>query len=45
VGVTRISRLAAKNPALIAGDGLHPSGKMYSMWAGLALPEVVEMLK
>lgn len=31
--VTDISRLAASNPALIAVDGLHPSGEQYRMWA------------
>lgn len=43
--VTPASRQAVADPALIADDGLHPSGKMYSMWAGLALPEVMEILE
>ena len=30
--------------SLIAGDGLHPSGKMYKMWAEEALPVAVESL-
>jgi lysophospholipase L1-like esterase len=38
VDVTPISRQAAVDSALIAGDGLHPSGKMYAEWARLALP-------
>ena len=38
VDVTPISRQAAVDAALIAGDGLHPSGKMYAEWARLALP-------
>jgi lysophospholipase L1-like esterase len=38
VDVTPISRQAAVDGALIAGDGLHPSGKMYTEWARLALP-------
>ncbi len=44
VDVTPISRQAATDAALIASDGLHPSGKMYAAWARLALPVVGEML-
>ena len=33
VDVTSISRRAVSNPSLIAPDGLHPSGKMYAIWA------------
>ncbi|MCL4869599.1 MAG: SGNH/GDSL hydrolase family protein [Anaerolineae bacterium] len=36
IDVTPISRQAAADPALIASDGLHPSGKMYGVWAELA---------
>jgi lysophospholipase L1-like esterase len=42
VDVTPVSRLAATDAALIAGDGLHPSGKMYAEWARLALPAARE---
>ena len=45
VDITPMSREAANDPALIAGDGLHPSGKMYAMWAKLSLPVVLEILK
>jgi lysophospholipase L1-like esterase len=38
VDVTPVSRRATGDAALIAGDGLHPSGKMYAGWARLALP-------
>lgn len=38
VDVAPISRQAGLDPALIAGDGLHPSGKMYAEWARLVLP-------
>lgn len=31
--ITPISRLAKKDNTLIANDGLHPSGKMYRLWA------------
>lgn len=36
--ITPASRLAAADPQLLADDGLHPSGAMYTMWAQLALP-------
>jgi lysophospholipase L1-like esterase len=39
VDVTPVSRLAPQQPDLVAEDGLHPSGKMYSEWVKLALPE------
>ncbi len=42
--ITPISRQAAADPDLIAGDGLHPSGKMYAEWARLALPGVRKAL-
>ncbi|MRS01955.1 SGNH/GDSL hydrolase family protein [bacterium] len=45
IDVTGISRLAVTDLTLIAGDGLHPSGKMYTEWVRLALPEIVKMLK
>lgn len=38
VDVTPISRMAKEDVALIAEDGLHPSGRMYAMWAEKALP-------
>ena len=45
IDVTAISRLAVQDETLIASDGLHPSGKMYTEWVRLALPEIVKMLK
>lgn len=45
VDITPISRLALNDPALIAGDGLHPSAAMYAQWVELALPEVLQSLK
>ena len=36
--ITPISREAATNPALIAGDGLHPSGDQYGRWSALLAP-------
>jgi lysophospholipase L1-like esterase len=44
IDITSISREAVNDPLLIAGDGLHPSGKMYAEWAQLALPVVLEIL-
>jgi lysophospholipase L1-like esterase len=38
VDVTQLSRLAQANPALLASDGLHPSGEMYAAWVELLLP-------
>ncbi len=32
-GITDISRQAANDLSLVAADGLHPSGKMYTLWA------------
>jgi lysophospholipase L1-like esterase len=45
VDVTGISRLAPQDPALIAGDGLHPSGKMYALWVEKILPAALASLK
>jgi lysophospholipase L1-like esterase len=36
--VTAISRMALDDFELIAGDGLHPSGRMYRLWAEKILP-------
>jgi lysophospholipase L1-like esterase len=44
VDVTPISRRAGREPVLVAGDGLHPSGEMYREWAELVLPEVLDAL-
>lgn len=45
VDVTPVSRKAATDSTLIAGDGLHPSGKMYAEWAKSALPIALSILK
>lgn len=45
VDVTPVSRRAADDGALIASDGLHPSGSMYAQWAQLALPVALDILK
>ena len=35
IDITGISREAKNDPALIAGDGLHPSGEQYRRWSAL----------
>jgi lysophospholipase L1-like esterase len=44
VDVTPVSRQAARESDLLAGDGLHPSGKMYAAWVDLAMPSAVAAL-
>jgi lysophospholipase L1-like esterase len=45
VDITPVSRMASFEPALVASDGLHPSGAMYRAWAGLALPAALAALE
>ena len=45
VNVTLISRMAMDDFDLLASDRLHPSGKMYAMWAEKTLPIALEILK
>jgi lysophospholipase L1-like esterase len=45
VDVTILSRMALDDFDLIAGDRLHPSGKMYAMWAEKVLPVALEVLR
>lgn len=35
--ITPISRQGLQDPELVAGDGLHPSGKQYSQWVHLVM--------
>ena len=44
VDITPQSRIAAADPAMIAEDGLHPSGAMYAEWAHLIEPAVLAAL-
>jgi lysophospholipase L1-like esterase len=44
VDVTDISRTARDDIELIASDRLHPSGKMYAMWAEKTLPVALKIL-
>jgi lysophospholipase L1-like esterase len=45
VDVTPLSRQAAADLTLLADDQLHPSGKMYSAWVKLVLPEAMAILR
>ena len=45
IDITAISRETVNDASLIAPDGLHPSGKMYSEWAELVLPKALDILK
>lgn len=43
--ITPISREGLQKPELVARDGLHPSGRQYTRWVELMLPEITRMLK
>ncbi|GGH16746.1 SGNH/GDSL hydrolase family protein [Mucilaginibacter phyllosphaerae] len=45
IDITPASRRAADETGLIADDGLHPSGNMYSLWVNQLLPAVDEQVK
>ena len=45
VDVTGISRKVLDDFDLITDDRLHPSGKMYAMWAEKVLPTALEVLR
>ena len=40
INITDISRKGFEDPQLVAGDGLHPSGKQYSLWVERILKEL-----
>jgi acyl-CoA thioesterase I len=44
-GVFEISQAVLEDPSLVAGDGLHPSGSQYSLWADEIEPVVSELLR
>ena len=44
IDITPISREAVNDLSLITSDGLHPSGKMYAMWAEEVLPIALDVL-
>lgn len=43
--ITDSTRKNGKTPEYLAGDGLHPSGKEYSIWAERLAPMVAKVLK
>lgn len=43
--ITPISRNGLADPTLVAGDGLHPSAKMYRQWVALMADEVKELIE
>jgi lysophospholipase L1-like esterase len=43
--ITPLTREAKNDASLIAGDGLHPSGKEYAKWAAALAPEIEKVLK
>ncbi len=43
--ITPISREGLNDPSLVAGDGLHPSGKQYGLWVGVMKPIVKTFFK
>lgn len=45
IDITPSSREALHESALVAPDGLHPSGKMYERWVELLMPLVQEVLQ
>jgi len=45
IDITPLSRQAGQEPANLAEDGLHPSGKMYAAWVDLILPVALHILK
>jgi len=45
VDITDISRAHGADPTMIAEDGLHPSTRMYALWAGRSLPVATRLLQ
>ncbi len=43
--ITPSTRQAANNPALLANDGLHPSGLEYKKWADMVVPKMLSVLR
>jgi lysophospholipase L1-like esterase len=44
VDITAISRERGNEPAMLAGDGLHPSADMHALWTAAALPVARRLL-
>jgi lysophospholipase L1-like esterase len=45
VDITPVSRKVGASKEMLAEDGLHPSGKMYALWAEAVLPVARRILK
>lgn len=45
IDITPVSRNAQVDNALVASDGLHPSGKMYGIWAAMLAPIVAKAME
>jgi acyl-CoA thioesterase I len=43
--IFEISQAARHEPALVAADGLHPSGAQYRLWVDAIEPAVIELLQ
>lgn len=43
--ITPASRNATTDVALVASDGLHPSGKMYANWVNALAPKIMDVVK
>jgi lysophospholipase L1-like esterase len=44
IDISDLSRRAADDPSLVAGDGLHPSGAQYALWVERIAPIVAARL-
>lgn len=42
ISITDISRKALEDETLVTADGLHPSGKMYSLWVDRIAKEIIQ---
>lgn len=45
VDIAPVSRVRGAEPAMLAGDGLHPSSTLYAEWTRLALPVARRLLQ
>lgn len=45
IDITQESKKAAQDATLVAGDGLHLSGKEYKIWAGMVSKRIAQQLK
>jgi len=42
INITDLTRKGLEHPEYVAEDGLHPSGKMYTLWVERMLPVVLK---